>query len=179
MQRIAKFEKVSFEQYLKDFANIFNIDLIGFEKDINIEVIHNIYEKISLPKRSTVGSAGYDFVTPIDINLEPNQTITIPTGIRCKMEDGWGLFLYSRSGLGFKYRLQLNNVVGVIDSDYYGSDNEGHIIARITNCSNENKTVALIAGDRFIQGIFTPYGITEDDDADGIRDGGFGSTDHK
>ena len=72
------------------------------------------------------------------------------------------LTLYPRSGLGFRYRLQLNNTVGVIDSDYYGSDNEGHIQAKITNDSREGKELKLEAGTGFMQGIFLEYGITED-----------------
>ena len=92
------------------------------------------------------------------------------------MEPDWVLKLYPRSGLGFKFRLQLNNTVGIIDSDYYYSDNEGHIFCRITNDSNEGKTVVINTGDGFCQGIFIEYGITIDDDADGIRNGGFGST---
>ena len=92
------------------------------------------------------------------------------------MNEVYVLKLYPRSGLGFKYRLQLNNTVGIIDSDYYYSDNEGHIFAKITNDSNEGKTVELKAGDGFMQGIFLEYGITIDDDATEIRNGGLGST---
>ena len=92
------------------------------------------------------------------------------------MEEGWVFKIYPRSGLGFKFRLQLNNTVGIIDSDYYNASNEGHIFIKITNDSNEQKTVSLDAGDAFAQGIFDEYGITFDDDADGIREGGFGST---
>lgn len=86
------------------------------------------------------------------------------------------LKLYPRSGLGFKYRLQLNNTVGIIDSDYFYSDNEGHIFAKITNDSNEGKTIKIARGEGFMQGIFIEYGITLDDCADGVRNGGFGST---
>lgn len=100
----------------------------------------------------------------------------MPTGIRCKIDDGYVLKMYPRSGLGFKYRLQLNNTVGIIDSDYYGAKNEGHIMARITNDSNENKEVVVEAGDGFIQGLFIEYFITYDDETNGIREGGFGST---
>ena len=100
----------------------------------------------------------------------------MPTGIRVEMEEGWMLSLYPRSGLGFKYRLQLNNTVGIIDSDYFYSDNEGHIMVRLTNDTNEDKMLRVERGDAFIQGIFTEYGITTDDDAQGIRNGGFGST---
>ena len=86
------------------------------------------------------------------------------------------LKIYPRSGLGFKYRLQLNNTVGIIDSDYFYSDNEGHIFIKITNDSNEEKTVQVAAGTGFAQGIFLEYGITEDDDTEAMRNGGFGST---
>ena len=135
-----------------------------------------IYESIKLPQRATKGSAGYDFYAPFDFSLEPGQTIKIPTGIRVKMQEDWVLQLFPRSGLGFKFRLQLNNTVGIIDSDYYYSDNEGHIFAKVTNDSNEGKTLKVDAGAGFMQGIFLQYGITIDDDAQGIRNGGFGST---
>ena len=65
--------------------------------------------------------------------------------------------------------MQLNNTVGIIDSDYFGADNEGHIMAKITNDTNEGKTIEIESGKGFMQGIFVEYGITEDDDADGIR----------
>lgn len=162
MQRIAQFEKVSYEQFKKDW------DLQGDPKAV--------YNDLKLPKRATKGSAGYDFFAPVDITLKPGETIKIPTGIRVKINDGWVLKLYPRSGLGFKFRLQLNNTVGIIDSDYYNSDNEGHIFCKITNDSNENKTVFVKAGDGFSQGLFIEYGITFDDDACEERNGGFGST---
>ncbi len=164
MKRIAKFEKVSLEQFTKDF-------------DINTGMFpEEIYDGIKLPKRATKGSAGYDFYAPFDIVLKPGETIKIPTGIRSGMEEGWVLKIYPRSGLGFKYRLQLNNTVGIIDSDYYFSDNEGHIMIKITNDSNEGKTVEVKKGDGFAQGIFVEYGITFDDDVSEERNGGFGST---
>lgn len=106
----------------------------------------------------------------------PGASIKVPTGIRAEMEEGWVLKLYPRSSLGFKYRLQLNNTVGIIDSDYFYSDNEGHILAKITNDSREERTVEIQAGMGFMQGIFLEYGITMDDDARGIRNGGLGST---
>lgn len=168
MRRIAKFEKISQEQFIKDFSDAF--------PEVSCDDVREIYESIKLPRRATSGSAGYDFFVPKAIRLEPGESIKIPTGIRSSMEDGWVLHLYPRSGLGFKFRLQLNNTVGIIDSDYYYSDNEGHIMAKITNDSREGKTVELKSGEGFLQGIFLEYGITEDDDADGIRNGGFGST---
>ena len=100
----------------------------------------------------------------------------MPTGIRAWMEPDWVLKIYPRSGLGFKYRLQLNNTVGIIDSDYYNSDNEGHIFIKITNDSKEGKTVQVQKNTGFAQGIFLEYGITVDDDATAVRNGGMGST---
>ena len=168
MQVVAKFEKVSKQQFINDFQDSFT--------NYDIEEIEKIYDNLKLPKRATVGSAGYDFYTPIDFTLKPHETIKIPTGIRVIINEGWFLAIFPRSGLGFKYRLQLNNTVGIIDSDYYHSDNEGHIFIKITNDSNEDKTVSLTAGQGFGQAIFMPFGIVEDDDSDAIRNGGFGST---
>lgn len=138
MQAIAKFHKVSKEQFIIDFKDSF--------PKYDEAAINDIYASIKLPKRATIGSAGYDFYTPIDFILKPHETIKIPTGIRVSINDGWVLAIFPRSGLGFKYRLQLNNTVGIIDSDYFNSDNEGHIFIKITNDSNEDKTVELKAG---------------------------------
>lgn len=168
MKKIAKFHKVSKEQFVKDWQDTFS--------QTKIETIQTIYDAIRLPKRATSGSAGYDFFAPTDICLNPSETIKIPTGIRVEMEEGWVLKCYPRSGLGFKYRLQLNNTVGIIDSDYFYSDNEGHIFAKITNDSNEGKIVDIRAGEGFMQGIFVEYGITVDDEVTTVRNGGFGST---
>lgn len=167
-RRIAQFHKVSYGQFKEGYED-------GFGKQEEQE-IQKIYDSIELPKRATIGSAGYDFFTPVEITLNPGDTVKIPTGIRVEMEPDWVLKCYPRSGLGFKYRLQLNNTVGIIDSDYFYSDNEGHIFAKITNDSREGKTVSLKAGEGFMQGIFVEYGITVDDCVTAARNGGFGST---
>ena len=156
MKKIAKFEKVSYNQFKNDFMDSF--------PQYNEKEVEEIYRSIQLPKRATKGSAGYDFYSPIDFELNPGQTIKIPTGIRV------------RSGLGFKYRLQLNNTVGIIDSDYYNSDNEGHMFVKLTNDSNEDKSLSLKVGQGMVQGIFFEFGIVEDDDVTEERNGGFGST---
>lgn len=168
MRRIAKFHKVSEEQFRKSCQDDF--------PQYKEEEIRQMYENLKLPRRATAGSAGYDFFAPFSFSLEPGKTIKIPTGIRAEMEQDWVLQIYPRSGLGFKFRLQLNNTVGIIDSDYFYSDNEGHIFCKITNDSNEGKSLEVAAGTGFAQGIFMEYGITADDDATGIRNGGFGST---
>lgn len=168
MRRIAKFHKVSAAQFAGAVEESF--------PQYTQEQIREMYENLKLPKRATRGSAGYDFFAPFSFLLAPGETIKIPTGIRAEMEEDWVLKIYPRSGLGFKYRLQMNNTVGIIDSDYFYSDNEGHIFIKMTNASNEGKTVEVPAGTGFAQGIFLEYGITVDDDAQGIRNGGFGST---
>ncbi len=165
MQKVAKFYKVSFEQFAVSWQDTF-----GKSAD------RVLYDALKLPVRATAGSAGYDFFSPVTFSLAPGETIKIPTGIRAEIAEGWVLQCYPRSGLGFKYRLQLNNTVGIIDSDYYFSDNEGHIFAKLTNDSKEGKTLTIEAGQGFMQGIFMPFGITEDDAATAVRNGGFGST---
>lgn len=180
MKRIAQFEKVSKDRFIKDWSSTISSGKLSTYTDKPIEEqlkeVKHIYDDIKLPKRATSGSAGYDFYSPLAFSLKPSETILIPTGIRVKIEEGWVLKFYPRSGLGFKYRLQLNNTVGIIDSDYYGSDNEGHIFCKLTNDSNEGKIVSIEKGAGFMQGIFVEYGITFDDDVADIRNGGFGST---
>lgn len=159
MNRIAQFFKVSLTEYLKD----------GSKEE---------FESISLPRRATKGSAGYDFYAPKDISLAPNETVKVATGIRVKIEEGWVLKIYPRSSLGFKYRLTLNNTVGIIDSDYYYADNEGHIFIKMTNLGKE--PLSIKKGSAFAQGVFVEFGITLDDEpVTDLRKGGFGSTDKK
>ena len=168
MKRVGRFHKVSEKRFLEDWKDTFG--------EVQEEEVQKIYGDIRLPQRATSGSAGYDFFSPVDFTLQPGETVKIPTGIRVEMEPNWVLKCYPRSGLGFKFRLQMNNTVGIIDSDYLYSDNEGHIFAKLTNDTNEERTVALKAGTGFMQGIFVEYGITFDDDVTDIRNGGLGST---
>ncbi len=151
MERIAKFYKVSLNDETKDF-----------------------YNDISLPIRATKGSAGYDFKIPYDLTIKAHESVKVYTGIRAKIEEGYVLMIFPRSSLGAKYKLSLDNTVGVIDSDYYYALNEGHIIVFLTNHSD--KDLSFKKGDRFAQGVFLPYGITIDDDIKSDRAGGFGST---
>lgn len=158
MKKIAQFFKVDENEYLKSGSL-------------------NDYNDVVLPKRATKGSAGYDFFSPIEFTLAPNQEIKVATGIRVKIDEGWVLKIYPRSSLGFKYRLTLNNTVGIIDSDYYYADNQGHIFIKVTNLGNTTLTVEK--GKAFAQGIFLEYGITVDDECENVRTGGIGSTDAK
>ena len=143
-----------------------------FEKDSSAS-----WDAVALPRRATRGSAGYDFFAPGDITLSPGGTVSVPTGIRAQIDPGWVLMLFPRSGLGFKYRLQLNNTVGVVDQDYFDALNEGHIFIKLHNAGD--REMHIRAGEAFAQGVFLPYGVTDDDDADAARTGGFGSTDRK
>lgn len=157
MEKVAEFFKVSEKEFLDS----------GKSADVLNEVL--------LPRRATKGSAGYDFFAPETFTLAPRETVKIATGVRVKIKNGWVLMIFPRSGLGFKYRLTLDNTVGIIDSDYYSAENEGHIFIKMTNCGD--KTLTVEKGKAFAQGVFLPFGITENDACDGERVGGFGSTD--
>ncbi len=167
MNRIAKFEKVSFNQYLKDRKKL--------DPDVNEQTAWDEWEAIKLPTRATTGSAGYDFYMPFTQKLMNWKVI--PTGIRCKIEDGWMLALFPKSGIAFNYGFKLANTVGIVDADYYNSDNEGHIMIKCRGeVSISGPCFEIDSGKKFAQGIFIPFGIADGDEADGIRNGGFGST---
>lgn len=161
-RRVAKFHKVSKDQFFSDCA------------DNHWYLAESAYDKLELPKRATTGSAGYDFFAPMNIRLKPGKSVTIPTGICCEMNPDYALFILPRSGLGFKYQMMLSNTLALIDSDYFYSDNEGHIMIKLVN--RGDKEINIPAGKGFAQGVFMQYGITVDDDCNGVRNGGFGST---
>ena len=158
---IAEFFKVSESQYNKDLKDLLNIE-------------DDSYKDIKMPLRATKGSAGYDFYSPISITLKPGDSAKIPTGIRCKIDDGYVLQIYPRSSLGFKYQMCLLNTVGIIDSDYFNADNEGHIIVGVINRGEED--LVINKGDRFVQGIFYKYYLAAEQENNTLRHGGFGST---
>ncbi len=158
---VARFEKVSKEQFCKDLK-----DLLGIEEDL--------YEGIVLPKRATRGSAGYDFTSPVDITIRPGEMVKVPSGIRAYIEDGYVLNIYPRSSLGFKYQLTLANTTGIIDADYYNALNEGHIIVALVN--RGDKEIVIGKGERFVQGIFLKFYTAEEEEVRTERTGGFGSS---
>lgn len=197
MKKVAKFSKVSFEQFKNDFNKMIDgisSDVYWYPRKDIIEVIANehvadmkyeftddkirsFYDSIQLPKRATVGSAGHDFCLPFNISIPSKCALTIPTGIRCEfLNDDYVLNIYPRSGLGFKYGIKLKNTVGIIDSDYYYSDNEGHIMVKLHNPEEERNTFELNSGQAFCQGIFLPYGVADEEEVTNVRNGGFGST---
>ena len=165
MRRVAQFLKVSEAQFREDWVKNWPGTSIPSE--------------IVLPRRATKGSAGYDFFAPADFAVEPGKTVLIPTGVRTRIDEGWVLQIYPRSGLGFKFGVRLMNTVGIIDSDYFDAKNEGHIMIKLVNGSPDGRTLEVKKGEAFAQGLFVEYGICVDDDADGVREGGFGSTNLK
>lgn len=160
INRVGRFEKVSEQQFTEDYNRCLNIN--------------GTYENVKLPVRATKGSAGYDFYSPVDFELMPNQSVTFPTGIRVKIDNSWFLMICPRSGLGFQTSVRLANTLGIIDGDYYNSDNEGHMMIKFVN--HGGGLIKVKAGDRVAQGVFVPYGITYDDNTNGERNGGFGSS---
>ena len=127
-----------------------------------------------MPSRATKGSAGYDFFAVSDFTVNPGEERLVRIGIRCKIDEGYVLCIYPRSGLGFKYGVRLMNTVGIIDSDYYNADNEGHIAVKLYNPSD--KPLCINKGEAFAQGIFTEFYLAEEEHVSTLRKGGFGST---
>ena len=164
-----KFEPVSQAEYNKVVTEEFTAK--------NGVIDYQSYEQLQIPKRATKGSAGYDFFSPISFMLKPGQTIKIPICMKCQLGLGNVLMLFPRSSFGFKYRMQLDNTVGVVDQDYYNNEsNEGHIFIKVTNDSKTDKTLVVNKGDAFAQGIIMAYGVTDDDSVVATRTGGMGST---
>lgn len=119
----------------------------------------------------------FDLNTVAAIVKEANAKIPlVPTGIKCKIPDGYYLELSVRSSTPLKHWLILGNSIGVIDSDYYNNpDNEGHIYFQLINMLPF--PVKISKGDCFGQGILKEYHKTSDDEGnENAREGGFGST---
>lgn len=128
-----------------------------------------------LPKRETAHAAGYDLKANQDITIESGAIELVPTGVKAYMQTDEVLYLYDRSSNPRKRGLVLINSVGVIDHDYYNnSSNEGIIMAQFKNITNEPVTIKT--GDRIVQAVFAKYLTVDNDDAQGERTGGFGST---
>lgn len=145
------FEKITFKQFSKDI-----------KKD------KELYEDYKLPTRDSKATAGYDFFLLEDLEINPNEIIKIPTGVKAYFEEDEVLLIFVRSSMGFKYNIRLVNQVGIIDADYYNNkDNEGHIFIKIQNEGKE--TVKFSAGEAIAQGIFTKYLTTKSDNNLGIE----------
>lgn len=129
-----------------------------------------------LPERSTKNAAGYDFYNPEKVEINPGEIVYVKTGVKAFFPEDVALLLLNRSSNPKKKGLVLCNSVGVIDADYYGNeDNDGHIMFAFYNIGSEDITIKK--GEAIGQGVFQKYLVTDDDNAEGTRSGGFGSTD--
>lgn len=155
-----KFEKISYEQFKKDITDN--------------EELYNSYE---LPKRKTKYSAGYDFISLIEKNLTPGESVLIPTGVKCSLNENDVLLIVVRSSLGFKHNIRLVNQVGVIDADYYNNEsNEGHILIKLKNEGDHDYKIEI--GSAIAQGLIINYNIIDnEEEINTVRTGGTGSTD--
>lgn len=146
------------------------MDIRGFEIVSSFEQMG-----ISLPRRKTTESAGYDIESAETVKIEPQTSVVISTGLKVFMNYDEYLAIHIRSSIAFKRKLMLMNSTGIIDSDYYNNEeNEGHIMIALYNMSDV--TVTIEKGERIAQGIFSKYLLTNEDDATGVRTGGIGST---
>lgn len=150
------------------------------EKIRGFEIAKGYEDKnINLPERKTKYSAGYDIEAAEDVVIPSFKKGMAPTliktGIKAYMQDDEVLMLYNRSSNPKKKGLILANSVGVIDKDYYGNpDNDGHIMFAFFNVKAEDTIIKK--GDVIGQAIFQKYLIVDNDNAEGDRIGGFGST---
>lgn len=152
---------------------------MNWANGLRFEIVEDKFRKspnkeIKLPRRASKGSMAYDFFSPGDFSLYPNETCMIWTDIKARMPEGVGLMLNVRSSMG-KSRIGLANTQGWIDSDFYNNpDNGGNIGIFLVN--NGWKEYRIAEGDRIAQGLFVPVILTDDDAVAGERHGGFGST---
>lgn len=139
------------------------------------EKVKRIEEDIKVPERSTTYSAGYDFYAIEDTHVFGKGVTYVKTGVKVKLSEDEFLMLCNRSSNPGKKELILINGVGIIDSDYYENpDNDGEIAFAFQSLNDSGSFITK--GEKIGQGIIMKYIKTEDDNADGVRAGGFGST---
>lgn len=139
---------------------------------VKFEKVNKITEDIKLPERSTLNSAGYDFFAIEDVTLPAKKLTRVMTGVKCELMPNQVLILANRSSNPSKKGLILANGIGVIDADYYGNpDNDGEMGFEFYNILDED--VVIKKGEKLGQGIIIKFDKTEDDNAEGVRTGGF------
>ena len=150
------------------------------EKIRGFEIAKGFEDKgINLPRRKTKYSAGYDVEVAEDVIIpsfkKGMKPTLVKTGIKAYMQDNEYLMLVNRSSNPGKKGLVLANSVGIVDKDYYGNENnDGHIMFAFYNIKDEDIEIKKV--ERIGQAIFTPYLTVDNDNAEGERNGGFGST---
>lgn len=146
------------------------------------EVVEAYKDKgINLPVRKTKFSAGYDVEAAENITIPAYKFGTkptlIPTGLKAYCGEDEYYILVNRSS-GPKKGFVMANSIGIIDSDYYNNEsNEGHFYFQYFNFSD--KDLEVKKGDIIGQVIFQKFLTIDNDQAEGTRQGGFGSTDNK
>lgn len=169
-----RFEKVSKEAFVKDCEKWLMVHNQASHSSM-IKYYENVYEKITLPERSTSGSAGYDFKNPFSNSIFEGP-VFIPTGIRVFLDEDKVLQIVPRSSSS-KKRIMLANTIGIIDSDYVNAENEGDIIIALRSYDHVGAdTIYIEHNEKIAQGIILPFYTVENDSADKARTGGFGST---
>ena len=143
------------------------------------EVVSDSFRKnpsvdIKLPTRGSKNSAGYDFYSPVDAIIQPNEMVMIWTDVKARMYYDNALMIIPRSSMG-KHPIMISNTVGLIDADYFSNEStDGNIGFRLFNLGATPYEIK--AGDRIGQGIFIKYGTVKGDNTTTERKGGFGST---
>lgn len=175
-----KFEKVSrfadsdIEMPRRKTAESAGYDMVVAE-DTLIPSYASLYDSMATNAATIDGPLTLNEVALITKTLK-TKPVLISTGMKCQLSKGTYLELSVRSSCPLKYWLILANGVGIIDADYYNNpDNEGEIFFQIINLSPF--PIMLHKGDAIGQGIIKRYMTTVDDEANGNRSGGFGSTD--
>lgn len=168
-----RFERVEYQNFSKDMRKWYPL-----LHDATDGYLSKILGAVKKPARSSRGSAGYDFCLPIGVKIHAGEKVVVPSGFRAVFRedemDTWHLEIFARSSAGIIKDTNLPNGTGIIDADYYMSDNGGDILLALKN--NGEHTVIFREGERVCQGIFKIHGITEDDEVHGVRTGGIGST---
>lgn len=122
------------------------------------------------PERATEHSAGYDISASETVTIQPGEIKMVSTGLAVQMEQDDVMLLIDRSSNPRKRGIVLSNSLGVIDHDYFPNE----FMGMFTNITD--KPVTIAKGQRIMQGVFVKYLTTDDDNANGERTGGFGST---
>ena len=160
---MVKFEKISLEEYTNYFKMICPQ---GY--DINEEKVAEGYDNIMLPVRSTAGTAGYTFFTPVDIKLSryDRSFVTVPTGIKLVTNrNDIALLVYPDVSFAFTNKLELSETVSVVNADSHKGDFEGHIVVRV----RADEETFIPAGTPFLTGVLINTLQVDDDNCQTIR----------
>ena len=150
------------------------------ERKRGFEIAKGFEDKnINIPVRKTKYSAGYDVEAAEDCIIpsfkKGEKPTLVKTGLKAYMMDDEVLILANRSSNPGKKGLVLSNSIGIVDKDYYGNaDNDGHIMFAFFNIKDED--IEIKKGDTIGQAIFQKFLAADNDNAEGVRTGGFGST---